>query len=274
MKAVLLGFFVVLLVDYQVVYGDKLLKDMDLTNGNWEMVAISLHNAVPSTEQKELGSFVLRNMQILKVMQTKWDYVMMFNDNCDYHYALKFYRNKQLVKTLKVNTICKYITSGSFSYTFEMNDLVKYRDDFQPIPWSRVRFSNVGNLRMAVKKLATLPEAYLYDDPKPFDYDGFIIVSRAKLNWNVNKDSLLQKISKGIETETGAKQFYVVPYLQKMGQDGKMTAQYQVFCDEYTAQKYKGADLATSWRSHLADVDFLQLIVVGVDKESFFKIMQ
>lgn len=275
----------VLVLVFSLSWGTKvqaknLLADLDLSKGNWEMVGVKLYNYKMTPIQEELGTFVLQNPNALKKMQAKWDFAPCFEDYCDYHYALKFYRNKQLVKTLKVNLVCGYITEGLLSYKFDPALFTEHKSHYGRLPWSRIHFSDMERLRTALKKLQATPEVYMYQDVKPFAYDGYFVLGIDGLKWSVNRDSIMKVVGQKVEKLTGSNNFYIEPLLFFMNEKFELSFRFNIYCDEKFANKYIKGDpknVTAEWRSHFEYLDdddkTIMLVVIGVNQEKYNRIV-
>ena len=86
---------------------------------------------------------LFRLINNLNLMKKQWNVVPFYQDNCEYHYVLKFYNGKKLIKTLKVNLFCNYVTEDVFSYTFDPIWLTQRRSLYQNVNWSKFSFSDL-----------------------------------------------------------------------------------------------------------------------------------
>lgn len=246
-----------------------ILGDLDFNQGQWTMVGISTYNYHPMPIQEELGSFKLSDPNILKQIQKKWNVQPFYEDHCEYHYVLKFYQGKNLQKTLKINLFCNYITEDVFSYSFDPNWITEIRSAYQKVVWKNYRFNDLAVLRKAIQKAQTDSNTFLYHDFKPYLYDGFFIASSPHLDWNINRDSVVQAMKQKITERVGSNAFHVVPYLFYMNAEWKISFRFVVYCNEKEGKKYKSTDVTADWRLHLAynqagDQD-IELMVIGAD---------
>jgi|GEM_PF-737372 len=253
------------------LYARKVLSDINLNDGNWVMVGVSLRNAKLHPIQDSLGTFILKDKNILSRIQSEWDFSPMFDDVCDYHYALKFYRNGELKLTLRLNLVCEYIILGGAAFEFTPEDLLRYRTYYKPINWSRITFKNMDVMKEAVNRMLVLPGVYPYMDIKPYKYDGYFTIGYDRLHWNANKDSLTRELSKYVNEVTGRNDFHPVSTFVWV-QGDLMSIRYEVYCDEDFMRFYDGPTV-TEWRSHLEYLDNVQIIVVGLSKENYQKVM-
>jgi hypothetical protein len=264
--------YVILCLFYvQSLSARKVLSDIDLNDGNWVMVGVSLRNAKLHPVQDTLGTFILKDKNILSRIQNEWDFSPMFEDVCDYHYALKFYKNGELKLTLRLNLVCEYIILGGAAFDFTAEDLLKYRSYYKPINWSRITFKNMDVMKEAVNKMLVLPGVYPYMDIRPYKYNGYFTVGYDRLHWNANKDSLTRELSKNLRELSGRSDFHPVPTFIWV-QGDFMNIRYEVYCDTDFMNFYRGPKI-TEWRSHLEYLDNVQIIVVGLSKENYQKVM-
>ncbi len=254
----------------------KLLADLDFSQGNWTLVAVSLHNYKQIPLQKEIGTFKIDDKKILAEMQESWDCEPYYYDYCEHHYALKFYKDKKLMKTLKVNLHCNYITDGLFSYRFPRAFLLRYKSYFRRLPWSQVRFTSLSLLRRALEKIKNAKDVYFYDDYKKYRYDGFFMIGINKQEWNVNRDSLLEKVANYVQRTTGTSNFHIEQYIFYLTDEMKLNFRYFIYCDKriFDLYKLRSRFWMTKWRSHLdAAGGMLKIVVVGVNKDRYFKLI-
>ncbi len=253
----------------------KLLEDLDLSTGRWEMVGVSLTNYQPVAIQEKLGTFIMSDPTILRQIQQKWSFEETYEDYCEYHYALKFYRNGDLQKTLRVNLRCNYITDEAFSYRFTEKDLTEFQRGFKPIRWSRIRYSDLDLLQTAVTQLDRMPGVYWYGDVKQFNFDGEFSVAVNDLPWNVNRDSLVESLTDLMRSRTGRDDFYITQKYWLLSDDfEKMSLKLNIFCDEPFFKSYNLGGVVTNWRNHLSEQSFVQIVVIGMSKEEYFTAMK
>ena len=259
----------------QGAHAKRLLDDLDLSTGRWEMVGVSLTNYQPVPIQDKLGTFIMSDPLAMRQIQQKWDFEEVYEDYCEYHYALKFYRNGDLMKTLRVNLRCNYITDEAFSFRFTEKEFTEFQRTFKPIRWSRIRFSDLDLLQTAVTQLDRMPGVYWYGDVKQFNFDGEFSVTVDDLPWNVNRDSLVAEITELLHKRTGREDFYITQKYWLLSEDWeKMSLKLNVFCDESFYKAYNLGGVVTSWRNHLSDQSFVQIVVIGMNKEEYFAAMK
>lgn len=274
MKKVLLV-LVCLMGALQGVEAKKLLADLDLSTGRWEMVGVALTNYQPLEIQDKIGTFILSDPTAIRCMQQKWDFEEVYEDYCEYHYALKFYRNGDLQKTLKVNLKCNYITDEAFSFRFTQKEFTEFQRYFKPIRWSRIRFSDLDLLQTAVAQLDVMPGVYWYGDVKQYSFHGEFSVSVENLPWNVNRDSLVEALTDLLHQQTGRDDFYITQKYWLLSDDfEKMSLKLNIFCDESFFKAYNLGGVVTNWRTHLSDQSFVQIVVIGMNKEEYYAAMK
>ena len=249
----------------------KVLSDLDFSSGNWVMIGVSLRNATLHPVQDSLATFICKDKNILNKIQEEWDFGPMFDDVCDYHYAIKFYKDGELKQTLRVNLNCRYITIGGAAFDFSPQDLLKYKSYYKSINWSRITFRNLDILREAVQKIDSIPNVYPYQDIKPYLYSGYFTVGYENLHWNIDKDSLTKELTKEIRVLSGRKDFYVLPSFVFV-QGDYMKIRFEVYCEQLFLESYRGP-VTAGWRSHLEYTDQVQIITIGLSRENYQKIM-
>ena len=253
----------------------QLLSHLDFSKGKWEMIGVSLHNYALLPIQDDLGAFILNDTSVLRKIKDEWIFEEKFQDYCEYHYALKFYKDGELVETLRANLLCNYISLGGLSYEFSEESFLKYRQWFRKVKWSRIRFRDIDILQTSVYKLDGLPEVYWYGDVKQYSFDGTFIVSMDNLPWNSNRDSLVQAVSQQISRTYLRDDFYVQVYCWYMSEDlEKMSIRFNVFCNEDFFRHYKGEDVLARWRSHFSEQNFVQIVVIGLNQEDYYEAMR
>lgn len=273
----LILFALILLAGFQI-QAKKLLDDIDLNTGRWVMVAVSLHNYHTLPIQTELGTFMIEDRYILKQMKSEWDFEEMYDDYCDFHYAVKFYRNGELMKTLRVNLLCNYIDMGGFSYSFTERDFMKHKRYFKPVKWSRIRFRDLDLLKVAVNKIDEIPNVYWYGDTKQYNFEGSFMIGRNHLPWNVNRDSVVQDITEELRTKYGRDDFLVETHVWYLSDDWEeMSMRFNVYCNPEFYSVYKEDTMnyvMAHWRDHLSEQSFVQVVVIGMSKEDYFRTMK
>jgi hypothetical protein len=271
----ILCLFVLIIAGLQGLQAKKLLADLDLTTGRWEMVGVSLTNYQQVELQDRIGTFILSDPTAIRQIQQKWDFEETYEDYCEYHYALKFYRNGDLQKTLKVNLRCNYITDEAFSFRFTEKEFTEYQRYFKPIRWSRVRFSDLDLLQKAVVQLDRMPGIYWYGDVKQYNFDGEFSVAVNDLPWNANRDSVVQEITEFMQAKVGRDDFYITQKYWQLSEDFEtMSLKLNVYCNEAFYKAYHLGGIVTNWRSLLNEQNFVQIVVIGMSKEEYFESMR
>ena len=273
--------FLISFCAYFSVQGTALLDDLNFDEGEWVMIGVSLHNYHLLPVQKELGTFMLDNPIALKQIQAEWNYEEVYEDYCDYHYALKFYKDGELVRTLRANLLCNYITLNGLSYKFTEADMLKFKNWFQDEKWSRIRFKDLDLLKVAVQTLDDLPKVYWYGDTKQYNFDGSFITLMKNQKWNANRDSLEGVMSDKIsQMLRGRDDFYLDTYYWLLSDDFEtMSIRFKVYCDQSLFNDYQkkvgksGNDIVIRWRNHFSEQSFVQLVVVGLNKQDYFRAM-
>jgi len=262
---------------FQRASAEALLADLDLSGGTWEMVCVSVHNHNSSPLQHRLGTFAMQSLRIMREMQQNWHFRPTYDDYCDYHFVLKFYREKKLMKTLRVNAVCNYISEGVLSYEFDPDLLLTYESHYKKLPWSLVRYKDLNQLRNAVPRLIDAPFVYIYQDVNPYLYDGYFVSGTPFLPWHVDRDSVLNALQGQLNQQMGTGKFYAVPYIFFVSDNREqISLRFLVYCSEELSRKCPAKDMTASWRSHMDYRDpeeRIELVVIGVDDKNYFKIV-
>lgn len=264
--------FLVFLLSANLITAKNILGDLPLQKGEWALVGVPLHNYQLIPLQQELGTFITTNKSLLNDLQSEWDFEQTFEDDCDYHYSLKFYQDKQLVKTVLLNLHCGYVTIEGRSYRFFPEDFDRLKNQASSISWSRISFGDLSVLKKAVITLSSSPEVYWYEDVKQYEYDGFFMLNLNNLPWNSDLDSLQQRLQSAIERKTGSTDFYLQEYFHIV-QGEKMSARYLVNCDASTGESLS-AYAMVPWRSHLHNRDSVRILAIGLDRRKYQKLMK
>lgn len=253
----------------------RILDAFDFTDGaEWEFVAVSLYNYAPVEQNVAYKTFVVRDTALFQEMQQTWDFPLMFDDVCDYHYALKIYRNRQLVKTLLVNLRCAYLTDGSFSYSFNPVLFEQLAAKRQNLVWSYIDFTQLPRIRKAIDKLSGQPNVYFYHDTTPYQYDGYFYYGAPDQSIRVDRDSLRAAVRVDVAATAGVSEDSVLVKLHYFSLTDSETLffRYQVYCSEAIADRYraqKPQHVRIRWRDHFAFENSIQLVVVGVSERRY-----
>lgn len=250
-----------------------ILEDFDFTDGSWALVGVPLHNYNLSPIQQDLGAFVMKGASALTQLKYAWNLETTFEDNCDYHYALKFYKNGVLVETMKLNLHCGYVTRDGLSYAFHANHFETFKLKSKPISWSRITFGTEERMKLAISKLSQEPDIYFYEDPNPYKYPGFFTISVNNLPWNTRIDSIDRVVIEALEGQSGREDFYLKRQYHYVEGD-VMFVRYLVNCDESFSGDVPEEKQILSWRSHFQMADSVRLVAIGVDEKRYRRIMR
>lgn len=262
------------LLSFSGIQAEKLLADLDLAQGKWVLVGVSLHNYHPLPIQEQVGTFIMADSYILKQIQQKWDFEEVFEDYCDYHYALKLYKDGELVRTFRVNLLCDYISNEGLSYRFSEKEFTEFRRYFKPIKWSRIRFKDLDLLKASVARLENIPNVYWYGDVKQYNFSGSFSVGIDHLPWNADKDSVIAAFSEQLTKATGREDFYANLKYWRVSEDLEwMDLRLNLYCNEEFFKKYTLDNVITNWRNHFSSQSFVQIVVIGLSQEDYYKAM-
>jgi hypothetical protein len=248
-----------------------ILAGLNFADGaKWQLVGVSLHHYRPVAIQAQLGTFVCADTAVLSGLQLAWDLPLFFADVCDYHYALKFYRDGTLVKTLRVNLTCGYVSDGQLSYRLAPDALAELRGHVRRLSWSRIWYRNLDRLREAMDILARAPDAWFYEDYSHFRHDGFFLVGVRGVPLRQNAATVLDSARARVSRQLGA-DVLVRPYLTTLDTGRTLHYRFAVYCSEAVAESYDATDQITPWVSHLSQTDRLLLVVVGVSERRYWR---
>lgn len=264
--------FVILFLSSSSIYAKKVFGDLDFTQGEWALIGVPLHNYQSMPIQKELGTFISKDVSFMQRVQQRWDLVRTFEDKCDYHYALKFYKDGKLIETVKLNLHCGYLTHNNFSYTFDPTEFDLFKKHSNSIGWSRISFADLDLLKTAIQKLDATQDIYWYQDVEQYLYSGYFMVSVNGLPWSTNMDSLNATLQTQISQQTGGQPFYLKKYYHVFRSD-YLYVRYIVNCDA-SLPKQVQLNQTLSWRSHLAGTDSVRIVAIGVDEKKYWEIME
>jgi len=248
-----------------------LLGGIDFSQGEWSLIGVSLPNYAPHPLQQRFSAFIIQDKAVLQEMQTLWQGQTFYEDYCDYHYALKLYQGRQLVKTFKVNLRCGYITEGVFSYTFSAEWLERFSGSFRPIHWSKVWFRRNENLKTAVRALLEAPDVYFYEEPTPYLYSGRFVIAVDSVHWRTDRDSLYRTVVAQIQRAFPPGKAYVRPYFFFMDDKSLLHFRFEVFCEKADYETYgRKLKVSVGWQPHIGPGEARRLILIGVNRERFF----
>lgn len=253
-------------------HGKAVLQDLKLDQGDWVIIGIPVHNYRAVPVQKDLGTFITKDKNLMKTIQQGWDLDLTFEDKCDYHYALKFYCDDQLIRTVKLNLYCGYLTSDGMSYEFAPQRFDEFKQHAKPIDWSRISFADLSLLKRAVETLENKPDVYWYEDVQPYKYSGFFMLAVNGLPWNADVDSLDRVMKQNLAGEIKDDDFYLKKYFHVIRGD-KLYVRYMVNCDPFLAQRVAPENRYLPWRSHLEQTDSVRIVAIGLNQERYRKIM-
>lgn len=261
-----------LLLSFFFSQGKAVLQDLDLADGDWVIIGIPVHNYRAVPVQKDLGTFITKDKSLMQEIQQGWDLDLTFDDKCDYHYALKFYCNDVMVRTVKLNLYCGYLTSDGLSYEFAPQRFDEFKSHADPIDWSRISFADLNLLKKAVETLGSRPDIYWYEDVMPYKYSGFFMLAVNNLPWNASIDSLDLAMQQNLEGDIKDDDFYLKKYFHVIRGD-KLYVRYMVNCDPFLAQRVAPEQRYLPWRSHLEQTDSVRIVAIGLNQERYRKLM-
>ncbi len=250
---------------------EKILDDLEFNQGDWALVGIPVHNYKMVPIQQELRTFITRDKSFLNKLKESWDFNITFDDRCDYHYALKFYKENKLVKTVMLNLYCGYISANGFAYEFNPKDFESFKAQARPIKWSRISFGDLEVMKDAVKVLDDSPEVFWYDDVLQYTFSGFFMFSLNGIPWNADVDSLTNEVHDYIIEDTGSEDFHLKRYFHLI--EGKrMSVRYMVSCEEPFTDNF-GSNMYVQWRSHLQNTDSVRIVAIGIDQKRYWQLL-
>jgi len=252
------------------IQATHVLEGLNFSSGEWALIGVPVHNYKNLPVQEELGTFICEDVNLMHSLQQEWDLDMTFDDKCDYHYALKFYRNGELVRTLDLNLYCGYITFDGLSYGFAPQQFERIRQQARQVAWSRISFSDISLLKKAINTLQESQEVYWYEDVNQYTYPGFFMLSLNHLPWDTDRDSLKQVVAQKIERRVHSQDFYLQEYYYIIRGD-KMFVRYIVNCEESLSESLEG--LHMGWRSHMRDGKIVSILAIGIDEEDYREMM-
>ena len=251
---------------------EHVLADMDFSKNNWVAIGIPLHNYQLLPIQKDLGTFIIKDMNLMREIQRDWDLKMTFEDKCDHHYSLKFYHAGQLKNTIKLNLYCGYLSYDGLAYEFRKHHFDQFVRNSRPIDWARITFGDPDLLARAVRALSATPDVYWYEDINPYLYAGFFMVIVKSMPWDTNLDSLDRVVKKAISIQARSDDFYLMRYLTDIVK-GKVYVRYKVNCDQGFSARIPFQNQYLTWRSHMANTDSVRVVAIGINRNRYQYIM-
>jgi hypothetical protein len=86
---------------------------------------------------------------------------------------------------------------------------------------------------------------------------------------------VVNEITDYMRTKTGRDDFYITQKYWLLSDDFEsMDLKLNVFCDNPFFEAYNLGGIQTNWRSHLSEASFVQIVVIGMSKEDYFKSMK
>lgn len=240
-----------------------LLGDLDLREGEWTLIGVSLPNHLSHPLQKQFPSFILQDKQVLLQLQSLWRSSPTYQDHCDYQYVLKIYQGCHLRKTLRVHLSCGYITEGTNSYHFPEEWLLGFASAFQPAFWGQAWFREYTALRTAAEEILKECRLYAYEDLMPYLYEGNFVIGADSLLPPV-ADSVAQALIEQVQQTFPKGQAYLHRTWSFADEKGRLFMRMQVACSQADFQRYgKGLPLAVGWHSHWTEGEPVRVILLG-----------
>lgn len=263
---------ILFLTPFSHLQAKKVLAGLDFEQGDWAIIGVPLHNYKALPIQKELGTFITRNKDFMKSIKAAWDFPLTLSNDCDHHYALKFYKNGTLMRTLDMNLHCGYVSLNGLSYSINPDEFEKFRKHARPIPWSRITFSDPATLKSAIKVLESQKNVFWYEDVSPYKFTGYFMLNLDKMPWNINTDSLMTVVREKIVEKSGTQNFYLKEYF-RYTHDQVMDIRYLVNCEPGLATQLTKYQYLP-WRAHIPNkFAEIHILALGIDEKSFRKLM-
>ncbi|MEO0896942.1 MAG: hypothetical protein AAFY71_11120 [Bacteroidota bacterium] len=251
----------------------QIFEGLDFNQGIWAMIGVPIHNYVAKPIQEELGTFITKDLGFMKSLKQDWDFPITFDDDCDHHYALKVYKNGQLVRTIEMNLHCGYITIDNLSYTFNPKEFNRFKRHSKAIPWSRITFKDMNTLQNAIRVLEKNDDIFWYEDVSQYKYSGFFMLNINNLAWNTNTDSLMAKIRSKVEEKTRRTDFYVREYF-RYTEGETMDIRYLINCDSEMARRLVKYQYLP-WRAHLPNKNSeIHILALGIGEDEYRRLMR
>ncbi|MEL6134167.1 MAG: hypothetical protein AAFR59_12460, partial [Bacteroidota bacterium] len=214
----------------------QIFEGFNFSQGDWAIIGVPLHNYHKLPIQEELGTFIIEDERFMSKLQQNWDFAMTFDDKCDHHYALKVYRNGDLVQSMSLNLFCGYLSIDGLSYQFDPAEFDQFKQNASQIPWSRISFSDPQLLKSAIQKLDDTPNVYWYQDVSQYEYTGYFMLNIDNLPWDTDLDSLQQVVSQKIAQRANTQAFHLEEHFHIV-QGEKLEIRYLVNCDPTLASQ-------------------------------------
>lgn len=264
---------VLILLSSTFLHAEKIIGDLDFTKGDWAMVGVPLHNYKKLPIQEELSTFISKDISLMQEIQQGWDLEMTFDDKCDYHYALKFYNGRELVRTITLNLYCGYATYDGLSYDFNPKEFERLKTGSSKIPWSRISFSDVGLMKKAIDMLNDTEGVYWYEDVEQYKFSGSFMLTIGDMSWNTDLDSLKTAVGKRVYDLGRSREFHVQEYYHQII-NGKLKVRYIVSCEESLAKRLEiRSGVYLPWRSHMHNKDKVSILAIGIDESKYWRLM-
>lgn len=261
------------LIQIHVLLAYPLLDELDFTRGDWAMIGVPLHNYKMLPILEETGTFISRDADLMQELKHAWAALdMTFDDKCDHHYALKFYQDGKLIRTLKVNLFCKYISYDGLSYELDVTQFETFARAAKRVSWSRISFGDLNVLRNAIGTLDKADGVYWYDDVMPYTYPGFCMLNVNGLPWDTDLDSLRNVVQNMVASESRSSDFYLKEYFHIIEGD-HVFVRYVINCEPRLARHLTGR-LDVPWRSHFHNRDSVSIVAIGIDEKRYRQLMR
>jgi len=257
---------------------ENILSSLDFDGGSkWALIGVPITNYKALPIQRDLGTFITQDIDLMKKLQQDWDLDITFDDNCDAHYLLKFYKDGELALSLKVNLYCGYLDANQLGYQFDPSEFERFRTDTKSISWAKITFGNQTLLQKAIQKMGNAEGIYWYDNSvQSYLYPGYFMAQCPNLPWDADNDSARFRLEVQLEMTTGdSVNYYIEEHLVEVADDlNTKRISYKVHCDQDFSTKATIQNRYMQWRSHWASTDSISIIAIGVDKKRYQEIMR
>jgi len=254
------------------VQAEKIMDDMNFSQGDWVLIGVPIHNVQNLPVQKELGTFISHDRNLMQQIKQQWDLPLTFKDKCDYHYEIKFYESGKLKRTFLINLFCGTLYDEGLSYKFDPRLFEEIRTVAKPVDWSRITFGNLDLLRKAIRILDDTPEVFWYRDVQPYLYPGYFLIRVVNIPWDANMDTVYNNIHDMVESKVRSSNFYLQEHVASMDGDYK-AVKYAIYCDQSTSRRY-GPGKYINWRSHFFGKDSVQVVAIGIDLKRYLELVE